>query len=164
MRFFKPQKYQPLAQRLFDELSLKIQDALPFARIEHVGSSSIDGALSKGDLDIYVEVEPKEFKRSIILLKSLGFHIKKNTHRSRSLCLFFSPEYEMDVGVQLVARGSKFEFFLKFRDILNHDKRLRNEYNKLKIESSNLPPEKYRKAKSKFIEKVLKMRKNTPRN
>jgi GrpB-like predicted nucleotidyltransferase (UPF0157 family) len=57
----------------------------------------------------------------------------------------------------LVAKGSKFENFLHFRNILNSDKKLRDEYNKLKMDSLNLKPDEYRKVKSRFIEKVLKM-------
>ena len=66
LKFLESDAYQPLARELFDQLSFKIRQALPAARIEHIGSSAIEGAVSKGDLDIFVGVEPQEFHDAIV--------------------------------------------------------------------------------------------------
>ena len=58
VKFLEPEAYQPLARELFNRSSSLIRQALPAARIEHIGSSAIEGAVSKGDLDIFVGVEP----------------------------------------------------------------------------------------------------------
>ncbi|CAM3485341.1 hypothetical protein PAMA111031_04255 [Paraphotobacterium marinum] len=42
--------------KLFEKYKNKIQSILPKAKIEHIGSSSIPNAISKGDLDILIGV------------------------------------------------------------------------------------------------------------
>ena len=88
MKFFDPQDYQPLAQKVFSRLSILIKEVLPAAQIEHIGSSSIQGLLSKGDLDIFVGVEPAHFAEAIVTLESLGFRVKHDSLRTDSLCPF----------------------------------------------------------------------------
>jgi len=155
MIFLPPRKYQPAANRLFDELKIKIEKAVPYAKVEHIGSSSIAGAVSKGDLDIYAGVETARMNETIPRIEALGFKIKSDSCRTAELCPFEARGHAIDVGLQLVARGSRFEFFLKFRDTMNSNKKLREEYNLLKRDSAGLNQEDYRKIKSVFIERVL---------
>lgn len=49
----------------------QISALLPSAQIEHIGSSAIPNAFSKGDLDIYIEVLPDQFEFAIEQLKRL---------------------------------------------------------------------------------------------
>jgi GrpB-like predicted nucleotidyltransferase (UPF0157 family) len=155
VNFLEPQSYQPLAQQIFGQLSTKIQRMLPEARIEHIGSSLIEEALSKGDLDIFVGVEPEALPAAIAAIESLGFRVKNGSFRNQSLCPFESDAYPLDVGLQLVANGSEFEYFLTFRDHLNADLELRSAYNVLKRDACELGEDEYRKLKSNFIERVL---------
>jgi GrpB-like predicted nucleotidyltransferase (UPF0157 family) len=154
-KFLKPEEYQPQALKLFDELEIKFRKLLPLAVIEHIGSSSIVGIISKGDLDIYVAVDSENFNEAILKIKTFGFQIKQKTLRTSDLCPFESFDFKIEVGIQLVKKGSKFEFFLEFRDRMNSDENLRFEYNKLKLESEGLSPSDYRKIKSQFIERTL---------
>ena len=155
MEFLEPFQYQPRARALFEQLAAAIQEALPDARIEHVGSSSMPDLVSKGDLDIYVEVDPADFDACINALTSIGCRIKEGSERNDALCPFELDGYPLDVGVQLVARGSKYEFFLTFRDRINGDAAIRQRYNELKLNCSGLAPDEYRRIKADFIESVL---------
>ena len=157
VKFLPPEAYQPLARELFHNLSTMIRQALPASRIEHIGSSSIEGAVPKGDLDIFVGVEPEEFPNAIIALQSLGFRIKADSFRNESLCPFESGIYPIPVGLQLVVNHSEFEFFVRFRDRMNADANLRSAYNELKRQASGLAEDEYRHAKSEFIGNVLRM-------
>ena len=56
MIFFHPKDYLKETTKIFNAVKKKIAVKLPSAQIEHIGSSAIKGALSKGDLDIFVEV------------------------------------------------------------------------------------------------------------
>jgi GrpB-like predicted nucleotidyltransferase (UPF0157 family)/RimJ/RimL family protein N-acetyltransferase len=166
VKFLEPDAYQPLARELFDQLSFKIRQAIPAARIEHIGSSAIEGAVSKGDLDIFVGVEPELFQDAIISIKSLGFQIKAESFRNESLCQFEWHDYPLPVGLQLAMNRSEFEFFLAFRDRMNADADLRSSYNQLKRQACDLNEDEYRRVKSKFIENVLRGREilfETPR-
>lgn len=155
MLFLPPEKYQPAAQRLFEELAAKLLEALPGAQVEHIGASSIPGAVSKGDLDIYVGVSPGELEGCVPIIEELGFTVVTGSLRTDALCPFASKDHDLDVGVQLVAQGSEFEFFLTFRDALRSDETLLDQYNQLKRDSSGLDAESYRANKSLFIEAVL---------
>lgn len=155
MQFFYPEQYQPRAQAVYQEIAKKLKVLLPGAVIEHVGSSAIKDVVSKGDLDVFVGVERTEITRAILAIESLGFRIKQETLRNDQLHPFESIDYPFQVGIQLVERGSRFEFFTRFRDLLNHSSTLRDRYNKLKIKAERLDEADYRQVKSNFIEKVL---------
>ncbi|SSV82035.1 Uncharacterised protein family (UPF0157) [Acinetobacter pittii] len=71
MIFLEPEQYQQRCAQLFNSYKKDISTLLPFAKIEHIGSSAIPNAISKGDLDIYVEVKPDQFKFAIERLKHL---------------------------------------------------------------------------------------------
>ena len=157
MKFLKPHEYQYKAINAFNKLEVVIKSKIPNARIEHIGSSSIDHAISKGDLDIFVGVNKIDFESSLESLINLGFKIKADTFRSTELCMLECFDFDFDVGIQLVDLSSKHINFLKFRDKLKHDSKLLEEYNHLKLSCKDLSPEAYRERKSKFIHQVLSL-------
>ena len=72
MIFFEPEQYQQRCTQLFSLYRKQISALLPSAQIEHIGSSAIPNAFSKGDLDIYIEVLPDQFEFAIEQLKTLN--------------------------------------------------------------------------------------------
>lgn len=154
MVFLKPEKYQQRCAQLFNSYHKAICALLPFAKIEHIGSSAIPNAFSKGDLDVYIEVLPDQFEFAIEQLKTLNFIEKQNTLRTSELCMLESLNND-EVAFQVVVTDSIFKFFLTFRDKLIASPTLVNEYNQLKLESSHLDHDQYRAVKSNFIERVL---------
>lgn len=82
------------------------------ARLDHVGASAIPGALSKGDLDICVVVEASEHAAAVVVLQGLGYAIKPDTLRTPELCMLQAECAAPDTALQVVAAGSKFEFFM----------------------------------------------------
>jgi len=137
---------------LFEDYQQKIQKQLPNAQVEHIGASSIPGCLSKGDLDIYVAVDNVE--QAIAIIEQLNFKIKQNTMRTPQLCMLESQNNK-DVAIQLVEKGSVFEGFLCFRDKLQSNPELIEQYNQMKLSCEGFTQEKYRQVKSRFIEGVL---------
>ncbi len=154
MKFYNSEQYQPNCNRLFDSYREQISRLLPDARVEHVGASSIPGAISKGDLDIFVAVEASMLEQCVCELKKLGFSEKIDTLRTDTLCMLESTGKE-DVALQVVASGSEFECFLVFRDRLRAAPLLVKQYNKLKLSCEGWSEEAYRQKKSLFIEQVL---------
>ena len=67
---FEPEQYQKM-HSAFNLYRKQISALLPSAQIEHIGSSAIPNAFSKGDLDIYIEVLPDQFEFAIEQLKRL---------------------------------------------------------------------------------------------
>lgn len=154
MIFLEPEQYQERCAQLFNSYQKDISILLPFAKIEHIGSSAIPNAISKGDLDIYIEVMPEQFEFAIEQLKTLNFIEKQNTLRTHELCMLESLNND-DVAFQIVVSGSIFTFFLAFKNKLINSPTLVNEYNELKLQCSHLDPDQYRTIKSDFINRVL---------
>lgn len=155
MKFLKPEEFVDVLNQIFATLKSRILQVLPQGEVDHIGSSAIKGAISKGDLDILVRVRPDKMTEAIKAIESLGFKIKEGTLRTESLCMLVTTEFNEDVAIQLIAHGSEFEDFLHFRDKLNSNPDLVIKYNQLKIKSTNLTPNEYRIKKSEFIQKIL---------
>ena len=138
---------------LFGLYKPKINHLLPGARVEHIGSSSVPGAISKGDLDIFVGVNPHQVEYAALALRGLGFQEKENTLRTSELCML--ELNESNIALQVVANGSEYEFFIEFRNALLNSTELLNAYNQLKKNCACCNETEYREIKSKFILEVL---------
>ncbi|HCO07773.1 MAG TPA: hypothetical protein DIT34_05555 [Acinetobacter ursingii] len=150
MKFYNAQDYQLQCEDRFRHYQTCIHEILPLAKIEHIGSSAIPNTISKGDLDIYIEVMSDQFEFAIEQLKTLNFIEKQNTLRTHELCMLESMNDD-EVAFQIVVADSVFTFFLTFRNKLIDSPRLVHEYNQLKLQCSHLDPDQYRAIKSDFI-------------
>lgn len=155
MKFLKPEEFLAEVLSAYQLVQARVCQAVPFAEVEHIGSSAIHGAISKGDLDILVRVPAAKFNEALTTIQTLDFSIKEGTLRTASLCMLETSRYGIDVAIQLIEQGSEFEDFVVFRDRLNANPDLVEEYNELKRRATGLSPNDYREIKSKFIEKVL---------
>lgn len=155
MKFATPAEYQNRNLQMYSKLRLEIAGRLPNSRVEHIGSSAIPGAYSKGDLDIFVGVPKSDIGVAIRELQELGFKEKLDTLRTSELCMLAYADAQFDVAAQVVANGSEFEHFLKFRDLLSSSPSILKDYNALKLSCRKLSKKEYREKKSKFIEAVL---------
>lgn len=155
MKFFPANIYQHELKLLFDKYKKQILLLLPNARVEHIGSSAIPNAYSKGDLDILICISKTEFEKTIESLKNLNFREKKNTLRTEDLCMLEAMNSEKDVAFQIITKDSFYLNFLTFRDILSSSPYLVDQYNQLKIACLGFEEDDYRKVKATFIEKIL---------
>lgn len=158
MKILAAADYQPAVLSLFERTAAALQARLPGARIEHIGSSSIPGACSKGDLDIAVIVAPASHAAVVAQLCDEGWHIKQDTLRTPELCMLIAPDAWAeghDLALQIVASGSAFEDFLAFRDALRADPALVAAYDAVKRRHAADGEDAYRTAKARFIESVL---------
>lgn len=53
----------------FDHHREQVLRLVPDAEVEHVGATSVPGALTKGDLDVLVRVHPSQFSRSVAAMR-----------------------------------------------------------------------------------------------
>lgn len=152
MKFYEQDEYQERCSALFLKIKSEISAVLPSAKIEHIGSSSVPGAISKGDLDIYVGVDSQAHEGAVLALIDCGYREKLDTLRTPELCMLVAQE---DIALQVVAAGSQYEFFIRFRDLLRSKPGLVKQYNDLKLSCTGFSEEQYRVIKSRFIENVL---------
>ena len=155
MRFLAAEEYQPRVERLFALVASEVRAAVASARIEHIGASAVPGAISKGDLDVFLGIERQDFDHTISVLGTLGYTVKEDTLRTESLCMLETPRYDSPVAIQIVENGSQFEMFLTFRDALRRDAALLRAYNAMKRSCEGFCEERYRAVKASFVEDAL---------
>lgn len=142
------------AEAAFLAVEERLRTLLPDARVEHIGSTSIPGARTKGDLDVCVRVEPADFARCEEILAS-AFARNVGSDHSASLASFKDDDADPPLGVQLVAKGGPEDDFVAFRDALRAAPALVAEYDALKARFEGASMDAYREAKAPFVERVL---------
>ncbi len=142
-----------VAQILLEEEPL-LRLLLPWADMQHVGSTSIPGALTKGDLDIVIRVPKERFVKSRERLLSI-YEPDQQENWSTTFASFKDLNKSLPLGVQLTIMGSKDDLFVTFRDALRSKPELLAEYNALKTSCEGQPAEVYLEKKGVFFEKHL---------
>lgn len=160
MRLLEPECYQPELNKRFATNRARLLALLPGARVEHVGSSAVQGAVSKGDLDICLLVSSSQLEAAVATLKAEGYGEQTDTLRTAELCMLVDSSPDNEHAVQVVAAGSSFECFVWFRDMLNAHPELVRRYNAVKTKAAHLSEEEYREAKSRFIEAAISEHEN----
>ncbi len=138
----------------------QLRTLLPRAQIAHVGSTSIPGCLTKGDLDLAIRVEQKDFEAAEFVLDSM-FDRNEGSYKSPSFASF-RKDTTPSLGIQLVVAQSELDVFVRFRDMLRSDQNLLEQYNALKLNCQNASMQDYRIAKSEFIQLVLNWARSAP--
>lgn len=147
---------RPSVDAAFSAHSTQIAAALPAAEIEHVGSTAIPGALTKGDLDLLVRVPTEQFATAVATLRGL-YAVHQPENWTPTYASFVDPRScDPPVGVQLAVAGSADDaLFAPFRDALIADPALLAQYNALKLSLEGADVEHYTDVKGAFVERVL---------
>jgi GrpB-like predicted nucleotidyltransferase (UPF0157 family) len=143
-------------QAAFAEHRRRVLEMLPEAEVEHVGSTAVLGALTKGDLDLLVRVEADDFAAAVAGLLGL-YAIDQPENWTPTFASFTDPQAaDPPVGVQLAVAGSADDaLFGPFRDAVAGDPALLAEYNALKLENDGEDYERYTDVKAEFVKRVL---------
>jgi len=157
-KFRKPSKKY---SKHFAKEKKRLVKILPTAKIEQIGSTSVKNLGGKGIIDILVGIKKADIKSTINKLIKSGYNYKK--HAGSKSRLFFEKNYgiikKRRIHLQLTTYNSKiWKDSIKFRDILRSNKKIREEYSKIKQNAVKLKKKnkEYRKYKDKFIKEVIK--------
>ncbi|MFC7365413.1 MULTISPECIES: GrpB family protein [Bhargavaea] len=131
-----------------------ISGQLPFADIQHVGSSAIPNCLTKGDLDIQVRVTREQFPTAVKSLDAL-YEINEGSSKTDYFRAFQDDSAIPPLGIQLTVIDSEVDFFWKFREVLLKNNKYLKEYDELKKSHEGNDMDKYREAKSGFFIKLM---------
>ncbi|MEP6654838.1 MAG: GrpB family protein [Myxococcales bacterium] len=154
VHFIREVEIRPQVVETFEELRKTLAGALPDARIEHVGATAVPGALTKGDLDVCIQVERGAFSSADQFLAAL-FNRNTESGRTASFSSFTDDAREVPVGVQLVLAGSREDVFIRWRELLRRSPELLAAYNALKSNWHGRSHAEYRAEKGRFIEAAL---------
>jgi GrpB-like predicted nucleotidyltransferase (UPF0157 family) len=153
--FRKQEKFSKHAEKLFLKEQKRILRVIPNADIQHIGSTAIPGSLTKGDLDIQVRVKQKDFEKAQNALSKM-YKPNKGNPPTKTYASFKDNDAKIPLGAQLTVIGSKEDNFTDLRDILVSNKKHLRAYNALKEQYQGESMREYRKAKGKFVERILK--------
>ena len=149
--FLSSDSVRQRAEAAYERHRATLEKILPQAEIEHIGSTAIPGAITKGDLDILVRVSADDFATSEQLLAA-RFARNEGSFRSDSFASFCDDAADPPLGIQLVVGGSELDDFTQFRDAMSADPHLLAEFNALKRECEGMEMDAYRERKAAFIE------------
>ena len=152
---FRPSTdFTDAAIKVFEEQKNRIIKLIPFADVQHIGSTSIPNSITKGDLDLVIRVPRKEFKHAVEELKSI-YGINQPENWSDTFASFKDEKnFRIDFGAQLVVQDSKSDDFVKLRDILLKNPELVKDLNNLKLKYDGKNMEDYRREKADFFQKL----------
>jgi len=156
IRIVRAAHIEGATEAVYEACRSDVLELLPRAEIEHVGSTAIPAALTKGDVDVLVRVSRGEFAAAIEVLKR-RYAVHQRHNWTTTLASFRDPQAtEPEVGIQLVVAGSHDDrMFVVFRDALVRDPSLLAEYNALKRRLDGADYENYTAIKGEFVERVL---------
>lgn len=127
-----------------------LQKLLPFSDVQHVGSSSIPGAIGKLDLDFQIRVDKQDFEKTIEILNS-NFKEKQKKLWTEDFAIFKTIKNNIPIDMVVTTKNSIYDDGYKVRDELKSNKKLLEEYNKLKMEYHGKLYSEYSKAKYEFL-------------
>jgi len=140
-------------KELFDSYKIKILEKLPYADVEHVGGSSFPDMPTKGDLDIQIRVDSKDFNRAIADCESMFIWRHKKIWTDE-FTLFADPNAKLKVDIMLTVKDSAYDSFYKIRDAMIRNPEIRQRYLDLKKEYPDFLTEEYRQAKHLFFRQL----------
>src|ERR1700759_1195991 len=143
-----PRHYQEVAVAAYEDAELLLSAILPDARIEHVGSSAVPGAYSRGGVDICVAAPRDAFDEALGVLCEAGYLQRSQDDGADRHAVFASLHGAVPLTLQLIETGSAHESLMRLRDALRADPTLLSRLNAIKIEAGPQGSAAYADAKS----------------
>ena len=130
-------------------------------KIEHVGSTSVEGLSSKPVIDLDIVIEKDKFEIIKKLLNKKGYKHEGDLGIEGREAFSYSGKEELMTHHLYVCTKDSEELFkhITFRDFLKNNSALASEYSKVKEQAAVLYPDdidKYMEFKSEIIEKIYK--------
>jgi hypothetical protein len=130
-------------------------------KIEHVGSTSVEGLSAKPIIDLDIVIENDKFEIIKRLLNDKGYEHEGDLGIEGREAFSYSGKEELMTHHLYVCPKDSKELFkhITFRDFLKNNSALASEYSKVKEQAAVLYPDdidKYMEFKSEIIEKIYK--------
>jgi uncharacterized protein len=154
VRFHGYEEVRERVEAAFREHHARLSELLPYADIQHVGSTATPGVRTKGDLDIQVRVPPERFVEAEAVLAG-AYARNEQSDRTEDFASFQDETLPVPLGIQLTAMGGPHDFFSEARDRLRADPARVAEYDALKARWEGGDMRAYREEKSAFFAKLL---------
>ena len=152
-------KWKDEFERIVDSLGEDI--IYNSVKIEHVGSTSVEGLSAKPIIDLDIVIENDKFEIIKRLLNDKGYKHEGDLGIEGREAFSYSEKEELMTHHLYVCPQDSKELFkhITFRDFLKNNPALASEYSKVKEQAAVLYPDdidKYMEFKSEIIEKIYK--------
>ena len=152
-------KWKDEFERIVDSLGEDI--IYNSVKIEHVGSTSVEGLYAKPIIDLDIVIENDKFEIIKRLLNDKGYEHEGDLGIEGREAFSYSGKEELMTHHLYVCPKDSKELFkhITFRDFLKNNSALASEYSKVKEQAAVLYPDdidKYMEFKSEIIEKIYK--------
>jgi len=152
-------KWKDEFERIVDSLGEDI--IYNSVKIEHVGSTSVEGLSAKPIIDLDIVIENDKFEIIKRLLNDKGYKHEGDLGIEGREAFSYSGKEELMTHHLYVCPQDSKELFkhITFRDFLKNNPALASEYSKVKEQAAVLYPDdidKYMEFKSEIIEKIYK--------
>ena len=143
------------AGHAFRVIARRLCALLPYAEVEHVGSTAVPGCTGKGDIDVLVRVLGTDFDTAAAALDTVLARSTRNDATDSYV------EYDWQQGgastsVQLVVAGSFLDGrFRGLKSVLLGDPAAVKRYNSLKASCAGVSMDLYRERKRELIDEWL---------
>jgi GrpB-like predicted nucleotidyltransferase (UPF0157 family) len=151
IHFYTSEEISPKAQRLFKNEKHRILSLFPDVQVEHVGATSVPGALTVGDLDIQIRVKKSELGLVSKELKNV-YHENHPELWNEHFSLFHKKDHPaMPMSIMVTVIDTPYDEFYKIRDMFRSDGALLERYNALKRRYEGKSELEYKVAKRDFF-------------
>ncbi|MBI5530589.1 MAG: GrpB family protein [Candidatus Doudnabacteria bacterium] len=148
--------FDPNARKAADNIIMEIKDALPEADVYFFGAVAL-GIAGQNDIDISIAYNLKDFDYYFATLKKLfGPPSRIGTSPKNKSVKWEFKRNSFDIELYMALKDSPgFEEQRKVFEILSQDKRMRDEYEKLKLPYGPIDFKAYMRKKYEFFNKIL---------
>lgn len=161
MKKYEFVKYNKNYLKLFEKEKFKLKKIIPSAKIEHIGSTSVEGLSGKGIIDILISVSKKDIEKAKKKLSNSHYSLSRTGGDKERI--FFEKDYgvfkKRRVHIQLTYYNSRtYKEAIKFRNLLRTNLNIRKKYSLVKKRAISFGKKNkdYRKFKERFIEEALR--------
>ena len=142
---------------MFEDQRQKMLSWAPGVDVIHVGSTSFDGGLSRGDVDIQIRVEPAGYAEALAAIAP-HYVVNPDGYTSEDAASFKDDDLDPPVGLILTAMDGSGDHLWRFRDALVARPDLAAEYSSIKARHHDGSLKAYRADKHLFVRKVIRTR------
>lgn len=152
VHFYPSEETFEKAAKIFESEKARLQELIPEADIQHVGSCAIPGAIGKFDIDIQIRVPRELFEQAKEIMQQNYEEKHKDRFWDENGLIFKSNDDAIDkIDYMVTVINSQKDDYYRTRDYFINNPEALAVYNAFKMQYEGKPYHEYRTAKGKYL-------------
>lgn len=152
--FASQEKFRESANELYMNHAAILKEAVPEAEIYHVGSTAVEGSLTKGDVDLQIRVDQSSFEEMRDFLER-NYDRNEGSSQTAFFGAYEKNDEVLPLGLQLTLKDSDVDNFWKVTQFFKENPDITRSYNELKVQYKGKDMQDYRDEKAVFMRNLL---------